>query len=173
MGSIFTDSFSDDSISMVADDDLQYSPSTNDSGEQTIVVEESLEPETLDIEKRGPGRPRKQKEGMTEALHVSCRSVSHWCISLAPPLQNMLISYTLVMYSFAQMKKPKMKRSEETAIIKLSQDEPFDTLKAQILNEIPSCISCCNDTHSFVHIKYDATRCKKIVLMAADESLDL
>jgi hypothetical protein len=49
----------------------------------------------------------------------------------------MLISYTLVMYSFAQMKKLKMKRSKETAIIKLSQDEPFDTLKAQVLK----CIS--------------------------------
>ncbi|KAJ8589759.1 hypothetical protein M405DRAFT_861920 [Rhizopogon salebrosus TDB-379] len=35
------------------------------------------------------------------------------------------------------MKKPKTKRSEETAIIKLSQVEPFDTLKAQVLK----CIS--------------------------------
>ncbi|KAG2065185.1 hypothetical protein BDR04DRAFT_1122038 [Suillus decipiens] len=36
-----------------------------------------------------------------------------------------------------EMKKPKTKRSKETAIIKLYQDEPFDTLKAQILK----CIS--------------------------------
>lgn len=46
-------------------------------------------------------------------------------------------------------------------------------LKVSCMNEIPSCIRCCNDTHSFIHIKYDAIQCKKIVLIAADESLDL
>jgi hypothetical protein len=86
MGSIFTDSFSGDGISMVTDNDLQYSPFANDSREQTIAVEGSPEPETTDIEKRGPGCPCKQKEGTTEALHVSSHSVSHWCISLAPPM---------------------------------------------------------------------------------------
>jgi hypothetical protein len=86
MGSIFTDSFSDDGISMVTDNDLQYSPSADDSGEQTIAMEGSPKPETMDIEKRGPGCPHKQKEGMTDALQVSSHSVSHWCISLVPPL---------------------------------------------------------------------------------------
>jgi hypothetical protein len=33
------------------------------------------------------------------------------------------ISYTLVMFSYSEMKKPKAKRSGEPAIIKLSNDE--------------------------------------------------
>ncbi|KAG1884553.1 hypothetical protein F4604DRAFT_1918984 [Suillus subluteus] len=121
MDSIFTDSFSSDGeLSMPEDDDMLQS-SSMDSGKQVTVVadgdpDKSEPVEVLD--KRGPGRPRKQKE--------------------APPApQNAMISYSLVMYSFEQMKKPKTKRSEETAIIKLYQDEPFDTLKAQILK----CIS--------------------------------
>jgi hypothetical protein len=41
------------------------------------------------------------------------------------------------MFSYSEMKKPKARRSGEPAIIKLSNDEPFNTLKAQILK----CIS--------------------------------
>jgi hypothetical protein len=41
------------------------------------------------------------------------------------------------MFSYSEMKKVKAQRSGETAIIKLSNDKPFDTLKAQILK----CIS--------------------------------
>ncbi|KAG2108170.1 uncharacterized protein F5147DRAFT_652898 [Suillus discolor] len=41
------------------------------------------------------------------------------------------------MFSYTEMKKPKAKRSGEPAIIKLSNDEPFNTLKAQVLK----CIS--------------------------------
>jgi len=44
---------------MVTDNDLQPYPSAGDSGEQTIAVEGSPEPKTTDIEKCGPGRPRR------------------------------------------------------------------------------------------------------------------
>ena len=44
-------SFSGDEISMVTGNGLQPYPSADDSGEQTITVEGSPEPETSDIEK--------------------------------------------------------------------------------------------------------------------------
>ncbi|KAG2071509.1 hypothetical protein BDR04DRAFT_1098307 [Suillus decipiens] len=37
------------------------------------------------------------------------------------------------MLSYSEMKKPKVKRNGEPAIINFSNDEPFDTLKAQTL----------------------------------------
>ncbi|KAG0691673.1 hypothetical protein DFH29DRAFT_1010492 [Suillus ampliporus] len=121
MDSIFTDSFSsDDKLSMPDDENMLQSSSMDNSGNQTIVVDgnpDESEPVEV-LKKRAPSRPQKQKE--------------------APPApQNVMISYSLVMYSFEQMKKPKMKRSKETAIIKLNQDQPFDIIKAQVLK----CIS--------------------------------
>ncbi|KAG1814990.1 hypothetical protein EV424DRAFT_1541216 [Suillus variegatus] len=116
MDSIFMDSFSSDGELSMAEDNNMLQSSSMDSGKQTVVADENPdESEPL--------------EGVRTVMNILC---------LAPPApQNVTISYSLVMYSFEQMKKPKMKRSEKTAIIKLYQDKPFDTLKAQILK----CIS--------------------------------
>jgi hypothetical protein len=76
MDSIFRDSFSDDEISMVTDNDLQPYPSADDSGEQTIAVEGSPEPETTDIEKCGPGCPHTYlpRGLMRHASEITCSS---------------------------------------------------------------------------------------------------
>jgi len=49
------------------------------------------------------------------------------------------------------MKKAKAKRSRETAIIKLSNDKPFDTLKAQILR-------CISEALNLKKLAYDNYR---------------
>lgn len=67
MDSTFTDSFSSDGeLSMPEDDDMLQS-SSMDSGKQVTVVADGDPDESEPVEildKRGPGRPRKQKEGM-------------------------------------------------------------------------------------------------------------
>ncbi|KAG1725773.1 hypothetical protein EDD22DRAFT_853643 [Suillus occidentalis] len=113
--SISSNSIDSDDDSTTAAVRDQYDTSPED---ETIVVEPTSELESPENEKRGPGRPPKPKE-------------------VPPPPHNVSISYTLIMFSYSEMKKPKARRSGEPAIIKLSNDKPFDTLKAQILK----CIS--------------------------------
>ncbi|KAG2125084.1 hypothetical protein DEU56DRAFT_759423 [Suillus clintonianus] len=122
-------------ISMDSDNNLimaavrgQYDISPED---ETIVVEPTSELESPEKEKCGPGRPPKPKE--------------------AP--HNVSISYTLIMFSYSEMKKPKARRSGEPAIIKFLNDKPFDTLKAQILK----CISEALKPKKLAYYNYKVT----------------
>ncbi|KAG2071985.1 hypothetical protein BDR04DRAFT_1153981 [Suillus decipiens] len=115
----------------MSEDDDMLQTSSMDSGKHTIVADgdpDKSEPVEV-LDKCGPGCPQKQKE--------------------APPApQNVTISYSLIMYLFQQMKKPKTKRSKETVIIKLYQDKPFNTLKAQILK-------CISESLKLKKLNYD------------------
>ncbi|KIK77656.1 hypothetical protein PAXRUDRAFT_166136, partial [Paxillus rubicundulus Ve08.2h10] len=51
------------------------------------------------------------------------------------------ISCTIIMYSYREMKKPKARQEGETVMVKLSSDEPFDTLQAQILKVISEALN--------------------------------
>ncbi|KAG0695530.1 hypothetical protein DFH29DRAFT_1030155 [Suillus ampliporus] len=113
--SISSDSMNsdDDSITAAVRDLHDISPE-----DETIVVESTSNRlvDSLEITKHGPGHPLKPKE--------------------VPLPLNVSISYTLIMFSYLEMKKPKARRSGEPVIIKLSNDKPFDTLKAQVLKSI-------------------------------------
>ncbi|KAG2069985.1 hypothetical protein BDR04DRAFT_1201343 [Suillus decipiens] len=92
--------------------------------------------DSLEITKHKPGCPLKPK--VTYSFAIDSEYLKADCKTLSVHLPLVVsISYTLIMFSYTEMKKPKVKRSGEPAIIKLSNNEPFDTLKAQILK----CIS--------------------------------
>ncbi|KAG0692142.1 hypothetical protein DFH29DRAFT_1009282 [Suillus ampliporus] len=102
--SISSDSMNsdDDSITAAVRDLHDISPE-----DETIVVESTSDKlvDSLEITKHGPGHPLKPKE--------------------VPLSLNVSISYTLVMFSYLEMKKPKARRSGEPVIIKLSNDKPL------------------------------------------------
>ncbi|KAF9230878.1 hypothetical protein BU15DRAFT_64532 [Melanogaster broomeanus] len=136
INSIFTDLYPDECDDPVMLGDASTHSDTPGEGDDTIVVVEVSQPsdlESLEVVILPPAT----------RSHLLTHSNLRWLCAAAAPLppQNVLISCTIIMYSYREMKKPKPKREGETAMVKLSSDEPFDTLKAQILKVISEALN--------------------------------
>lgn len=135
--SIFTDTYPDDD-STAASPRPMLASQEGAGSEMVDELDQTPPPAAANLTttKRKPGRPPKARDGMEGRRMYRFMLLTTFLTATPVKEKAATISYTIIMYSYREMKKPKSKRNEESAILKLGSDEPFDTFKGQLLATI-------------------------------------
>ena len=114
-----------------SDMDRRFSPShhDNDSSDSTASDGSTMSLDrTTGLGKRSKARKKQNDKTQDPTVPTS---------STAPnPPSNLKIDYILTMFSATEMKKPASRREPKKSSLQLAADEPWDTVKAQLLVKI-------------------------------------